>query len=260
MPDVGSHPASATWKETFRLIGILLLVLVVGDLTAILFPDAPGWSTMRMLISLLVAWGLLVLIQRRRGALVLSHFRLAPPSLLFAAFVAGTALSLLGVSLMSRLPSPPPESMVALDEYMRSGWAFPRYAAMLIVAPVFEELFFRGWLMRTWESSHRKWVAILAAAIPFALLHLMSWRILLVFPLGLLFGWLSAGRSTIIASVGAHAGANLAPLTTAPVLLAAGFTSAEIDAMVAVPWSVPAGAAMVLVCCIVYIRLRQQPA
>lgn len=236
---------ASPWPETLRLLGLLLLALILGDIVSLFLPDAPGWSTLRLLVSLLVAWGLIVGVQRQRGRRIGPFLGPESAYLVGLGLLSGVSLSLLGVSLLSHMPFPPPESMQALDEFMQSGWAVPRYAAMLLVAPFFEEVLFRGWLLRTWERRHARWVAIVVTAIPFALLHLAGWRVLIVLPLGLLFGWLAAGRRTLWPAMAAHLGANAAPMLTAPVLSLMGYAPAEIDALAAVPWIISLGAGIV---------------
>jgi len=244
------------WPQTLGLLGLLLLALILGDVVSLFLPDAPGWSTLRLLASLMVAWGLVVLVQHKRGQHVRPLLGAARPALVITALLAGLSFSLLGVSLLSRLPFPPPESMQALDGFMRSGWAAPRVASMLLIAPFFEEVFFRGWLLRTWEQKHSRWVAIIATSVPFAVMHLAGWRILIVLPLGVLFGWLAAGRRTLWPAMAAHLGANAAPMLTAPVLGLIGYSPLEINALAAVPWVIPLGAGMVFVLCLWLIRMQ----
>lgn len=244
------------WPQSLRLLGLLLLALILGDVVSLFLPDAPGWSTLRLLVSLMAAWGLVVLVQHKRGHDVRPLLGVARPALVITGLLAGLSLSLLGVSLLSRLPFPPSESMQALDDFMRSGWAAPRVAAMLLIAPFFEEVFFRGWLLRIWERKHSRWVAIIATSIPFAVMHLAGWRILIVLPLGVLFGWLAAGRRTLWPAMAAHLGANAAPMLTAPVLGLIGYSRLEIDALAAVPWGIPVGAGIAFVLCLWLIHMH----
>lgn len=60
---------------------------------------------------------------------------------------------------------------------------------LVIVAPVTEELLFRGVILRGLAMRVGSGVAVLVSALLFALVHLNPWQFLTAFPLGLLLGW-----------------------------------------------------------------------
>lgn len=77
-------------------------------------------------------------------------------------------------------------------------------AVMAILAPVVEELVFRGllygWLENRWNSG----VAFIASSLAFAAAHAEPAHIVLVLPLGLLFGWLRRKTNSLVPSLIAH--------------------------------------------------------
>jgi len=90
-----------------------------------------------------------------------------------------------------------------------------RRALMLVVllGPVFEELVFRGFLYPLFARSLGAWPAILATAIPFALLHgqQSEWAWQLLVPIGLAgvaFGWVRYKSGSTVASTLVHIGYN----------------------------------------------------
>jgi CAAX protease family protein len=71
------------------------------------------------------------------------------------------------------------------------GWLFPMFAAAILVAPVGEELIFRGFLFRGWARSIRStWPAIVVISLLWAALHVQyDWTgILQIFVIGLFLG------------------------------------------------------------------------
>ena len=91
----------------------------------------------------------------------------------------------------------------------------------VVIAPISEELFFRGVLFRTVRDRHGFWVAALASAIPFGLVHYVPspaidalvLQITMVFT-GLGLAWIYERRGTVVASTAAHMAFNIVGLVT----------------------------------------------
>jgi membrane protease YdiL (CAAX protease family) len=86
----------------------------------------------------------------------------------------------------------------------------------VVIAPLSEELFFRGVLFRTVRDRHGFWPAALASAIPFGLVHYVPApaidALLLQLTMvgtGLGLAWVYERRGTIVASVAAHIAFNV---------------------------------------------------
>ena len=84
---------------------------------------------------------------------------------------------------------------------------------MVLLGPIFEELVFRGFLYPLFARSIGAWPAILATAIPFALLHgqQSEWAWQLLAPIGLAgvaFGWVRYKTGSTVASTLVHIGYN----------------------------------------------------
>jgi len=94
--------------------------------------------------------------------------------------------------------------------------------AVAIVAPIGEEIFFRGYVTNAWARSVSRNSAILRASLLFALVHVanvtttvgsVSWRVALFdfgarIPVAIALTWLYMRRRSIIASATLHAGYN----------------------------------------------------
>jgi hypothetical protein len=91
----------------------------------------------------------------------------------------------------------------------------------VVVAPISEEFFFRGILFRTVRDRHGFWMAALASAIPFGLVHYVPapaidaavLQLTMVFT-GIGLAWIYDRRGTIVASMAAHMAFNMIGVVT----------------------------------------------
>ena len=91
----------------------------------------------------------------------------------------------------------------------------------VVIAPISEELFFRGVLFRTVRDLHAFWPAAIASAIPFGLVHYVPAPAIdaLVLQLTMVFtgiglAWIYERRGSITASMAAHMAFNVVGLVT----------------------------------------------
>lgn len=186
----------------------------------------PGWSMLIFivvapLIGLLVFW----LLPDRSNLLVLSAFfgtcllglvisvlplgRNAPAALglrpvgwrpvLFA--VLGTTVLSFAVSQLG----PQPEGVKQVTEGIQGTARILQTLAVLgLLAPIVEELVFRGlfygWLAGRWNNL----VAFVLSSLAFAAAHTEPLHILLVLPLGFWFGWLRWRTGSLVPTIVAH--------------------------------------------------------
>ncbi len=83
------------------------------------------------------------------------------------------------------------------------------FLKVVILAPVIEELIFRGIIMHGFMRNYRPFTAILVSALFFALFHLNPWQFPATFLLGLLLGWVMFITRNIFACMAGHAINNL---------------------------------------------------
>ena len=93
------------------------------------------------------------------------------------------------------------------------GW-LGAFLKVAIVAPVVEELIFRGVIMNGFMRNYPKFLAIFFSALLFALFHLNPWQFPATFVLGLLLGWLMARTRNIFVCIAGHSINNLLVLLT----------------------------------------------
>lgn len=185
----------------------------------------PGWSMLAFLvvaplIGLLVFW----LLPERTNLLVLSAFF---GTCLLALFIAvlplgrdapaalglrpvgwrPIVLAVLGTTVLSFVVSqlgPQPEGVREVTQGLRGVQALLTLAVLGLLAPVAEELVFRGllygWLAGRWSNL----VAFLLSSLAFAAAHTEPLHILMVLPLGFWFGWLRWRTGSLVPTIVAH--------------------------------------------------------
>ena len=84
--------------------------------------------------------------------------------------------------------------------------------ALVIVAPVTEELLFRGWLLPDLNEAYGKVPALVWSSVLFGLVHVEPSAVLYATVGGLVLGAVALRTKSTLASIGMHAGVNALPL------------------------------------------------
>src|SRR5680860_1346801 len=93
-----------------------------------------------------------------------------------------------------------------LNELAQNPETLPFLAiAVIAMAPIGEELFFRGLLFQALRRRLHLWPAIGLSGVAFALVHLEPLAMLTVFPLGMWFAWIFHRSGSLLVPVVAHA-------------------------------------------------------
>lgn len=228
-------------------IAALLLTLVVGFAVGALnvLPEGPISVLASVLISAGVSLGLVALVVVGSGALdwremglrlpgpgegsLLSDvgwgIALAVPTLFGAGFLAAILIALLGVAPSA--PLPPAENPAGV---------LVNLVVAAVLAPFWEEVFFRGFVTTAWVRTAGPRAAIVRGALFFALIHVITLAgsdfdtavrtALIAFvirlPVGLVLGWVFVRRRTLVAPIALHATYNAIPVLL--VALGAGAT------------------------------------
>lgn len=131
--------------------------------------------------------------------------------------VLGIVITILGGGVLLseadnlfRAIAPPPQALldVLKDLFTDQGSLTGRVFLLVLVAPVTEELLFRGVVLRGLLSRHRPTVAVIVTALLFALVHVNPWQFISAFFFGIVFGWVYLRTESVWACVLAHAVAN----------------------------------------------------
>jgi membrane protease YdiL (CAAX protease family) len=191
-----ASPLGSVIGQTVLVLGLVLLVrlLVVGT-GALSWADmGVRWQGATRVIGD-VAWGAV----------------LAVPIILVTAVLAGVLVNLLGTQPDSPLPATKEPTGIALN-----------FLAAVVIAPIGEELFFRGFSLTAWERSIGWRGALIRASLFFAFVHILTVsgptfseataKAAIAFavrlPVAFALGWVFLQRRSIFASMGLHAAFN----------------------------------------------------
>jgi membrane protease YdiL (CAAX protease family) len=128
--------------------------------------------------------------------------------------LTGVAILLLGGAVLLseadnafRWLAPPPRWLADMirDLFAAEDKLLSRVFLLVLVAPVTEELLFRGIILRGLLSRHRPAVAVALSAALFTAVHLNPWQFCSAFALGILLGWLYLRTASLTLCVFTHA-------------------------------------------------------
>lgn len=131
--------------------------------------------------------------------------------------VAGVALAVLGLDVVlsdfdnwfrTLLPVPRWLANFMKDLLVSDDKLLSRIFLLVIVAPLTEELLFRGIVLRGLLSRYRPAAAVVLSAFLFAVMHCSPWQFFSPWILGILFGWFYLRTSSLGLCVLGHAWAN----------------------------------------------------
>ena len=181
-----------------RIDNLLVDPLVMG-LTAMV--QTTGMAALALLLAMLAG----------RGMVVSFALRAPRAAAMIAGLVIGGTIGLFGGWLAELLvewvPALDSEIFDVLNEAMTEGPLPSRlvfYAAVVLFAPLLEELIFRGFLWNAIEESAGRWVALGVTTVIFAGYHLVPLHVLAIFGTGALIGWLRLWSGSLWPCVAAH--------------------------------------------------------
>lgn len=93
------------------------------------------------------------------------------------------------------------------------GW-WGAFMKVTIMAPIVEELIFRGLILHGFRRNYNPFKTVLISALLFSLFHLNPWQMPATFVLGLFLGWIMIRTNSIIAAIMGHSINNLLVLLT----------------------------------------------
>lgn len=185
----------------------------------------PGWSVLAFLVvAPLIGLAAFWLLPERTNLIVLAAFfgagllalliavlplgRDAPAALgLRSVGWRPVVFAVLGTTVLSFVVSqlgPQPEGVRQVTEGIEGVQALETLAVLGLLAPITEELVFRGllygWLAGRWNNL----VAFVLSSLAFAAAHTEPLHILLVLPLGFWFGWLRWRTGSLVPTIVAH--------------------------------------------------------
>jgi uncharacterized protein len=195
----------------------LVLWLWSGEWTVILETPFDGiLITLFILISNPITIGVLALAVRFAHSGQADYFALAWPRTRYV--VEGIFWLVVLIAVCDALlyfSGRPLVTQFQLQSYTTAGaegWLLPMLAAAILVAPIGEEIMFRGFLYRGWARSERSvWPAIVVISLLWAGLHIQyDWTgVLQIFVIGLFLGWMRWRSGSVLLTFVLHALFNL---------------------------------------------------
>lgn len=180
----------------------LLLSFAVSGLAAVFHYDAQNmWATIS---SLILSSAIAVALFLRLGWCEVSphYLRTRPWGVFFWSALLALGLIIPSAWLQEMLPSLPNVIRAQLVELLRHPLGF---VAVGLLAPLVEEIVFRGAILRALLSQFSKaWVAILISAVLFAAIHANPAQMPHAFVVGLLLGWMYWRTSSILPGMVYH--------------------------------------------------------
>jgi membrane protease YdiL (CAAX protease family) len=226
LPYAGPSPVLAF----LAVIGVTLIatVAVLAPLAALgLDPQSPVATTISLLITMLAYIGVVRLVVVGPGALTWADMGLheapsaAARDLAIGALIAVPVLlvTLLLGGLLARFLQPAPSPLPDVSDSL--GLAANLVTAA-ILAPIGEELFFRGFATTAWARSIGPGQAIIRGAVFFSIAHVVTlfdvdfatgaqralFSFVVLLPVGIVLGWLFLARRSLYAAIGLHSAFN----------------------------------------------------
>ena len=192
-PPVGPRPLDAPWGVRDVWLGIGLLVLCFAAI--VVFALFNRGLDLGLLVSLgeltmVVPVGLLVFVKHRAGwgALGLRRFPARVLALAFGLLVVAGVFNAAYGLLLSLFNLQVQASLQELIDQLKSPWWFVVGGA--IIAPVVEEIFFRGFVYGGFRLRYGWLRAAVFSSLLFAIIHGEPTAFLPIFLLGMLFAYL----------------------------------------------------------------------
>lgn len=192
------------------LVALSFVLLVVLEFFSGIFNlplkgHPAAMAVMNLLAYVVVVWIGIRKAGRPAGSVL--PFLPVNTALLFplAITVIGANVILSEVDNLFRFFFPQPEWLVDVLLFKfpeKSLWG--SVLLICVVAPLTEESLFRGLLLRGFLRRYTPWMAAVASALLFALVHLNPWQFLSAFFLGLVFAWWIVRTGSLVPAVFGH--------------------------------------------------------
>ena len=205
-----------TWGDMLAVIGIYLLATVGTSIVVAIIAAISGgaeslaetmssgpMSVLSYALSMgLTIVGVLIYRKLRRGTGRMFHFSLRGfnPMLILWGFVM---VLLTGVVIEPVLELFPDAFLKMIDKMgMNGGWSI---LMLVVLAPVMEEVLFRGILLESVRSKHSAGRAIVVSALMFGVIHLIPQQVVNAFVIGLILGYIYVRTESLWPVIVIHA-------------------------------------------------------
>lgn len=200
-----SKPAYPNLKQSFGIVGIIIL-LMIGLSPIIFMKDFIGKDAANFLYYVttmgLSFW---VIHKKRFNKIGVSKFQFArfSPKVFILLVVAVVALQV-GVSspIINLIPMPDFVKEMFRELSGQKG-LFP-FLMIVVAAPLFEELIFRGIILEGLLKRYSIFTSILASSLLFGIVHLNPWQFVSALVGGFLMGWVYYKTKNLVLPIIIH--------------------------------------------------------
>ena len=218
--DVGVVVAFAFGAQIFVFVAAMLAVLLYRQARGGTFTFPEAMSSAQFILPVQFIWWLLVfwlvyrIVRARDSRPFWQAIGWVRPVRPPAAYLAGGVLLAFSVAVLSKLIPMPQQKMPIEMLFRDPASAFLLAGFGVLVAPVVEEMLFRGFLFAVVQRVHGTAIAVVATGGLFSLVHAQqygwAWQnLLLLGYVGSIFGAARAISGSLVPSTLMHAGYNL---------------------------------------------------
>lgn len=218
--ELAPEPTEVPWRAREAFL-IVLFALVTGGFFTMLAVTMTDDETLAALLATLLIeaslgfWVWMWVKLRHRAGLAQLGFRPRRGDIGSGALAAviglasGAAITQLVLSIANRVTERPVETPQQLPDINHGVELVLAGIAVVIVAPIAEELFFRGFLYQAFRKWRGVTQGLFLSAFVFALAHISPIIMPSIFALGVILAYLFEKRNSVTATIAAHISYNL---------------------------------------------------
>lgn len=163
-----------------------------------------------------------------REFISINHFKI---SHILPTTISGVGLTIILSELINRLKAvfPLGEFWInIIKEFNYSPTIWKLFIMVVIVAPIVEEVLFRGIILKGYLTHYSTKKALIVSAIFFGIVHLNPYQIVATFFAGIFIGWLYIRTKSLMLCIFAHSLNNLISIASLTVINIPGFRFVEL--------------------------------
>ena len=222
------------------VLALLAAQLVLGVATEIIHGD-DTFPWFGLLVSTVISFGVAISIGLQVGRLSLNEVLAWRPVndgvwIPLVVLLAGGTIILSEIDNALRSVWPMPQEFIDIFLQLSESWLAFAFLGV-VIAPITEELLFRGLILRGLLRHYPANKAILVSALMFALVHLNPWQFTGAFVFGILSGFLYLWTGSLIPCLASHAIFNAYGIVVGTLLPPIpGFNTGALDTVEFQPW------------------------
>jgi membrane protease YdiL (CAAX protease family) len=198
--------------QSIRIVGIMILVAILMSpvlyLNKFISVDKEATMLIYYVLSVGIPFGIVYVIRKRKTGIRTFNLEIRNKRIIPFIIITTIAL-LLGVVMPIINLIPMPEFFQQAFFEMANQKGFFSFLLMVIAAPIFEELIFRGIILDGLLKKYSSVKSILISSTLFGLIHLNPWQFVTAFTIGIFSGWIYYKTKSLSLAVLIHFTSNL---------------------------------------------------